>query len=100
MQVDLEGKVALVTGAAHRVGRAIAVELARQGVDILAHYHRAGDDLARDAVRELKSSGVAAHSARADLSQPDEIEALFAALAAMTLAALIVCRFAADARPG
>ena len=81
MQVDLEGKVALVTGAAHRVGRAIAVELARQGVDILAHYHRAGDDLARDAVRELKSSGVAAHSARADLSQPDEIEALFAALA-------------------
>ena len=80
MQVDLKGKVALVTGAAHRVGRAIAVELARQGVDILVHHHRAGDDLARDAVRELKSSGVAAHSARADLSQPDEIETLFAAL--------------------
>ncbi|MCY3575391.1 MAG: SDR family oxidoreductase [Chloroflexi bacterium] len=80
MQIELRGKVALVTGAAHRVGRAIAVELARQGADILAHYHSAGEELARDAEREIKSSGVAAHSVRADLAQPAEIESLFAAL--------------------
>ena len=80
MQVELSDKVALITGAAHRVGRAIAVELARQGADILVHYHSAGDELARDAVREIKSSGVAAHSARADLAQPAEIESLFSAL--------------------
>ena len=36
--LGLEGKVALVTGAAHRVGKAIALELARQGVHILVHY--------------------------------------------------------------
>ncbi len=80
MQTELNGKVALVTGAAHRVGRAIAIELARQGVDILVHYYSAGDDRARDTVREIKSSGVAAHSVRADLAQPAEIESLFAAL--------------------
>ena len=80
MQTELKGKVALVTGAAHRVGRAIAIELARQGVDILVHYYSAGDDQARDTVREIKSSGVAAHSVRADLAQPAEIESLFAAL--------------------
>ncbi|MCY4146437.1 MAG: SDR family NAD(P)-dependent oxidoreductase, partial [Chloroflexi bacterium] len=80
MQVNLNNKVALVTGAAHRVGRAIAVELARQGADILVHYHSAGAELTRDAVREIKSSGVSAHSVRADLAQPAEIEALFAEL--------------------
>ena len=38
MRVDLSGQVALVTGSAHRVGRAIALELARRGVNILVHY--------------------------------------------------------------
>ena len=80
MQVELSGQVALVTGAAHRVGRAIALELARQGADILLHYHRAGENTVRDAINELKSCGVAAHALRADLAQPAEIDALFAAL--------------------
>ena len=80
MQVELSGKVALVTGAAHRVGRAIALELARQGADILLHYHRAGENTVRDAINELKSCGVAAHALRADLAQPADIDALFAAL--------------------
>ena len=39
MQIDLNDKVALVTGAAHRVGRAIALELAKNGVNIMVHYH-------------------------------------------------------------
>ncbi|PJF28205.1 MAG: short-chain dehydrogenase, partial [Phototrophicales bacterium] len=39
MRVNLTDKVALVTGSAHRVGRAIALELARVGVHILVHYN-------------------------------------------------------------
>ncbi|MFN3704998.1 MAG: SDR family NAD(P)-dependent oxidoreductase [Thermoflexales bacterium] len=38
--MKLTGKVALVTGAAHRVGKAIALALAREGADIVLHYGR------------------------------------------------------------
>lgn len=36
--MELKGKVALVTGAGRRVGRAIAVALAERGTDIAVHY--------------------------------------------------------------
>jgi len=38
--MKLRGKVALVTGAAHRVGKVIAMTLAREGADIVVHYGR------------------------------------------------------------
>src|SRR3954463_237862 len=36
----LEGKVVLVTGAAKRIGRGIALRLAREGARVCIHYHR------------------------------------------------------------
>ncbi len=81
MRIELRDKVALVTGAAHRVGRAIALELAQEGVHILAHYHRSEPALVRDTLQEIKSFGVDAHGFQADLSQAEGVEALFAALA-------------------
>ena len=80
MQVDLNDKVALVTGSARRVGKVIALELARQGVNILVHYHRAEAAEVRDAVHEIKSLGVDACGATADISQAEGVEALFAEL--------------------
>lgn len=72
--MELTGKLALVTGAAHRVGRAMAEELAAAGAHIIAHYHRADP---HDAVEAIRSHGVRALPLRADLTQPAEIEALF-----------------------
>ncbi len=58
---------ALVTGAAKRIGRAIAVALARAGYDIAVHYGQSHD--AADAlVRELEAIGVRAAAVQADLS--------------------------------
>ena len=82
MRADLQGKTALVTGSAHRVGRSIALELARHGVHILVHYHRSKPAQTRDTLQDIKSYGVNAFSVQADLSQPKDIDALFAGLQA------------------
>ena len=80
MRIELKDRVALVTGAAHRVGRAIALELAQNGVHILVHYHRAEAAQVRDTLKAIKSFGVDAHAVAADISQPDGVDSLFAGL--------------------
>lgn len=62
--------VALVTGAAHRVGRAIAVGLARDGYDIALHYH-ASADKAADAARLIRDVGGEATLFQADLTDAE-----------------------------
>ena len=42
--MELDGKVALVTGGAHRLGRAIALALAEQGCDLMVHFHESGQE--------------------------------------------------------
>ncbi len=68
-------KAALVTGAAKRIGRAIAFELARLGYDIGVHYGRSEAD-ARDLVAELSALGVKAVAVQADLSDTLSVKAL------------------------
>src|ERR1700722_2949817 len=67
---DLEGKVALVTGATSGVGRAAALQLAAQGATVIVH----GRDVERGAevVKEIESAGGSARFVGADLSQPAE----------------------------
>jgi NAD(P)-dependent dehydrogenase (short-subunit alcohol dehydrogenase family) len=67
---DLEGRVALVTGATSGIGRATAVQLAAQGAAVIVH----GRDASRGAaaVAEIENSGGSARFVGADLSQPAE----------------------------
>jgi NAD(P)-dependent dehydrogenase (short-subunit alcohol dehydrogenase family) len=60
---------ALVTGGAVRVGRAIALALARAGMDVVIGYHRSAA-AARRTVRDLRSHGVRSAAFRADLADP------------------------------
>lgn len=69
MKIDLSDQVALVTGAARRVGKAIAVELARQGVHILVHYNSTTPEDLRETMLEIKSSGVDAFEIQSDLNE-------------------------------
>ncbi len=79
MQIDLSEQFALVTGSAHRVGKAIALELARAGVHILVHYHTTDEAIVRDTVQDIKSYGVDAKSVKADISTPEGVHRIFTA---------------------
>lgn len=71
----LAGRVALVTGGAVRVGRAIALALAAEGCDVTINYHRSAA-AARATVRELRALGVEARALQADVSRPPEVRHL------------------------
>ena len=67
----LDGKVVAVTGAARRIGRAIALELAGRGARIAVHYRNSRSDALRTAAR---CNG---RAFRADLSRVGQIRTLF-----------------------
>jgi NAD(P)-dependent dehydrogenase (short-subunit alcohol dehydrogenase family) len=71
--------LALVTGAAHRLGKAFALTLARQGFDIVLHYHSA-DEEAYQTQTEIESLSRTVILARADLTQPSEVKSLISNL--------------------
>jgi len=73
----LSGRVAVVTGGAHRVGKTIALALAEAGVHLIIHYH--ASSRAADTVAEIEAHGVRAISVAADLSNPDGATAVFEA---------------------
>jgi pteridine reductase len=67
--VKLEGRVALVTGAGRRVGRALAVALGRERMVVAVHYN-ASSDGARDTVAAIEGAGGTAALFQADLGSP------------------------------
>jgi NAD(P)-dependent dehydrogenase (short-subunit alcohol dehydrogenase family) len=71
----LEGKSALVTGAARRIGRAISLALAREGANVAVHYQSSKSE-ALDLVAEIEGLGLRAVALRADLSDPSETAGL------------------------
>ncbi|RZM21699.1 MAG: SDR family NAD(P)-dependent oxidoreductase, partial [Pedobacter sp.] len=73
---SLKDKVALVTGAARGLGRAIAERYAALGADIVINYSK--DKVsADDAVSCIRAMGVRVIAIQADISKPTEIERLF-----------------------
>jgi NAD(P)-dependent dehydrogenase (short-subunit alcohol dehydrogenase family) len=68
--MSLEGKVALVTGAARRVGRTIALAFAAKGARVAVHYHTSVADARRVAAAVKSLSGADADVFRADLGDP------------------------------
>ncbi len=75
--MDLKNKIALVTGAGRRIGRAIALELASRGASVAVHY-RASQSDADAVVAEIATKQGRAQAFRANLEQVDEIEKMVA----------------------
>ncbi len=75
--MELSGRVALVTGAGVRLGREIALALARAGADVVVHYHRSRGP-AEEVVREIRSLGRRAIAVGLDLAATDQLDGLVA----------------------
>ncbi len=74
---DLDGKVALVTGASRGLGRGVALVLAEQGADVVVNY-RGSKEEALSACREIEKMGRRALAVKADVSDSKEVVGMFA----------------------
>jgi NAD(P)-dependent dehydrogenase (short-subunit alcohol dehydrogenase family) len=69
--MNLDNRVALVTGGAHRLGRALVLALARAGADIALHYH-GSEEAAERTAGEVEGMGRRCVRLRADLADADQ----------------------------
>jgi pteridine reductase len=76
MDAPLLNRVALVTGAAKRLGRAVALRLAREGAHVVIHY-RSSEAEAREVVSEIENLGRRGIALAADLGSVSAIKQLF-----------------------
>jgi NAD(P)-dependent dehydrogenase (short-subunit alcohol dehydrogenase family) len=70
--IRLEGKMVLITGAAKRVGRALALAVARAGGDVVIHYGGSAAE-ADSLAAEIQAMGRYARLIQADLNDPDQV---------------------------
>lgn len=75
----MTSSLALVTGSAHRLGKAFAISLAKMGYSIALHYRGSATE-ANQTAKEIRALGVDCLPIRADLTKPEKIEFLFSML--------------------
>lgn len=80
MSNSLEGRLALVTGASRGIGRAVAVELAKQGADIIAVARNRSQGALEDLDDEIKKLGRKCTLVPADIRDGDSIDRLGGAI--------------------
>jgi enoyl-[acyl-carrier protein] reductase III len=80
MSTPLDGKIALVTGAARGIGRAVALKLAAAGCDVAANYYNSHDE-AEALCAQIRATGRRAVAIKASVGIPDSVDELFVELA-------------------
>ena len=70
--MKLKGKIALVTGAAQGIGKAVAVALAKEGADIIVSDSM--EDVAEKTAKEIAETGVRAKALKMNVADPADVE--------------------------
>nr|WP_307396204.1 3-oxoacyl-[acyl-carrier-protein] reductase [Bacillus horti] len=73
--VSLQGKVALVTGGARGIGRAISLELAKAGADVAINYG-GSEAAAVELVKEIEALGQKALAIQANVAESESVQAM------------------------
>ena len=73
--MEIAGKVALVTGGAHRVGKAITMMLAKAGAHVVVNYYSASTE-AEQTVAEAQALGVHARAIQCDVAEWTEVQSM------------------------
>ena len=76
MNIDLRGQTAVVTGSSTGLGRACALGLAAEGMNVVVNYHSSQEE-GQDTVKEIEEAGGTAIAVQADVSKEEDVSRLF-----------------------
>ena len=79
VEIDLTGKLALVTGAGRGIGRATALRLGAAGATVVVNYN-SSEEAAQEVVGAIEAAGGTARAVKANVSNNDEVEPMIEAL--------------------
>jgi enoyl-[acyl-carrier protein] reductase III len=79
MASTTENQVALITGSSRGIGRVLALKLAAKGTDLVINY-KSNRELAEQTLEDVRAAGADGIVVQADIEEPDDIEAMFAAI--------------------
>jgi NAD(P)-dependent dehydrogenase (short-subunit alcohol dehydrogenase family) len=74
--MDIDGKVALITGSAKRVGKIVAIDLAKRGARVAIHY-RSSESEAEETLKTIRSAGGEGATFQAELTDMSVVEKMF-----------------------
>lgn len=76
--MEIKGRTALITGGAHRVGKAIALAMAQAGANVVVNYHRSAE-AAEATAAEARALGAGALAVQANIADAEQVAGLIAA---------------------
>ena len=75
--MKLKGKVAVVTGGARDIGKAVSVKLAAEGAKVVVNYH-SSEEQSRDTLKAIHDAGGEAIAVRGDMTKQEDVDQLVA----------------------